>query len=84
MERLGAAQVPTGTGVTVLALYALVYCLPCLVLLVAGPLWRGRVTAPLRRVYERLGAERLQQRSIPAALGLLLLAAGVVVLALTL
>lgn len=72
---------PTGTGVTVLALYALVYCVPCLLLLVAGLLWRGRITAPLQRVYERLGAERVQHRSMPAALGLLLLAAVVAVLA---
>jgi hypothetical protein len=84
IERLSAAQVPTGVGVTVLALYALVYCVPCLLLLVAGLLWRGRITAPLQRVYERLGAERVEQRSIPAAIGLLLLAAGVAVLAFTL
>ena len=81
IERLSTAQVPTGTGVTVLALYALVYCVPCLLLLVAGLLWRGRITAPLQRVYERLGAERVQHRSMPAALGLLLLAAVVAVLA---
>lgn len=81
IERLIAAQVPTGTGVAVLALYALVYCVPCLMLLIAGLLWRGRITAPLRRIYERLGAERVQHRSIPAATGLLLLAAIVVVLA---
>jgi hypothetical protein len=84
IERLNAAQVPSGAGVIVLALYALVYCLPCLLLLVAGLVWRGRVTAPLQRVYERLGAERLQQRSLPAAAGLLLLAAVVAVLAFTL
>ena len=83
IERLNAAQVPTGAGVTVLALYALVYCLPCLVLLIAGLVWRGRITAPLQRVYDRLGAERVQQRSIPAATGLLLLAGALVALAFT-
>jgi hypothetical protein len=84
VERLGAAQVPTVTGVTVLALYALVYCVPCLLLLVAGLLWRGRITVPLQRVYERLGAQRVLRRSIPVASGLLLSAAVVAVLAFTL
>ena len=84
IERLSAAQVPTGTGLTVLALYALVYCVPCLLLLVAGLLWRERITAPLQQVYERLGAERVQHRSIPAAMGLLLVAAVVAFLAFTL
>jgi hypothetical protein len=56
-----------------------VYCLPCLVLLIAGLAWRGPITAPLQRVYDRLGAERVQQRSIPAATGLLLLLAGTLV-----
>lgn len=83
IERLVAAQVPTGTGVVVLALYALVYCVPCLLLLIAGLLWRSRVSAPLRRIYERLGAERVQPRSIRAATGLLLLAAVVALVAFT-
>ncbi|MFE7628890.1 GAP family protein [Kocuria sp. NPDC057446] len=83
IERLNAAQVPTGAGVSVLALYAVVYCLPCLVLLVAGLAWRRRITAPLQRVYDRLGAERVQQRSVPAATGLLLVAGILIVLAFT-
>lgn len=81
IERLSAASVPTGTGVTVLALYALVYCLPCLLVLAAGLLWRGRVTTLLGRVYARLGAERVQRRSVPVAVGLLLLAVAVGVVA---
>ncbi|GAB2599299.1 hypothetical protein GCM10009696_00860 [Kocuria himachalensis] len=84
IERLNAAEVPTGVGVTVLALYAFVYCLPCLVLLVAGLVWRGRITGPLQRVYERLGAERVQQRSIPAVIGLVLIAGALAALAFTL
>ncbi|GAB3598908.1 hypothetical protein GCM10027586_01270 [Kineococcus gypseus] len=84
IERLNAAAVPTGTGLVVLALYALVYCLPCLLLLAVGLIWRRRTTSRLRGVYERLGGERLQPRSVPAALGLLLLAAVVAALALTL
>lgn len=82
VERLIAAEVPTGTGLSVLALYALVYCVPCLLLLVAGLLWGGRVTAPLQRVYARLGAERVLHRSVPVATGLLLAAVVVGVLAL--
>jgi hypothetical protein len=84
IERLSAAGVPTGTGVIVLALYALVYCLPCLVLLAVGVAWRGRVTSHLQRVYERLGAERIQPRSVGVAVGLLVLATVVAVVALTL
>ncbi|WP_157970505.1 GAP family protein [Nakamurella deserti] len=84
IERLNAADVPVGPGLGVLAGYALVYCLPCLVLLVAGVVWRDHITTRLRRVYERLGAERVQARSVPVALGLFLLAAVVAVVALNL
>jgi hypothetical protein len=84
IERLNAADVSTGTGLTVLAGYALVYCLPCLVLLVAGVVWRDHITVRLQRLYERLGAERVQSRSVPVAVALFLLAAAVAVLALTL
>lgn len=84
IERLNGAQVPTGAGVTVLALYALVYCMPCLLLLAVGLAWRGRLTAPLQQVYERLGAERIQQRSTPTAACLAGLAAVLAVLAFTL
>lgn len=84
IERLSAADVAAGPGLLVLALYGLVYCLPCLLLLVAGLTWRHRVTDRLRRVHDRLGGERVRPRSVPAALGLLLLAAAVAVLALTL
>lgn len=83
IERLNAAHVPTGTGVAVLAGYALVYCLPCLVLLIAGVVWCGRVAAPLQRVYDTLGAERVLPRSVAAAIGLLLLSVVVTVLAFT-
>jgi hypothetical protein len=81
IERLSAAQVPTGVGIVVLALYALVYCLPCLLLLFAGLTWHTHITSRLQRVYERLGAEREQRRSVPIAVGLFLLAAAVAALA---
>lgn len=77
VERLTAAGVPTAPGLAVLAGYALVYCLPCLVLLVAGLGWRRRVTGPLRRLYDRLGSERVVPRSLPVAAALTLLAGAV-------
>jgi hypothetical protein len=84
IERLNAAGVPIGTGLGVLALYSVVYCLPCLLLLVAGLTWRRHITGRLQPIYERLGGRRVQPRSVPAALGLLLLGLVVAVLALTL
>ena len=84
VERLNATDVPTGTGLLVLVLYSLVYCLPCLLLLIAGLTWHHQITDRLRRVYDRLGGERVLPRSVPAALGLLLLAVVVAVFALTL
>jgi hypothetical protein len=84
IERLNAADVPTSTGLGVLALYGLVYCLPCLLLLIAGLTWRSQITARLRRVYDRLGAERRQPRSLPTALGLLLVGSSVAAVAVTL
>lgn len=81
IERLAAAEVPTGAGLTVLALYALVYCLPCLLLLGAGVLWRDRLTARLQGVYRRFGAGGTRPRSVPAALGLWALAACLAALA---
>lgn len=84
IERLTAAQVAPATGMLVLAGYALVYCLPCLMLLVMGIAWRRSVTGRLRRVYDWIGGARTVRRSLPAALGLLALAAGLVTLAVTL
>ena len=55
IERLVAAGVPTGVGVLVLSLYAVVYCLPCLVLLLLGSLHGERVRRRLARGYERFG-----------------------------
>jgi cytochrome c biogenesis protein CcdA len=57
IERLLAADITTPTATLVLAAYALVYCLPCLVLLALG-LNRGeRVIGALRRLHERFGAD---------------------------
>ncbi len=81
IERLVSAGVPTGQGTAVLAGYALVYCAPCLVLLAVGALHGASVRRRLSTVYERIGAARTVPRSIPAALGLVTLAAGVTALA---
>jgi len=43
IERLVTTDVPTGLGILVLALYGVVYCLPCLVLLLLGVLHGERV-----------------------------------------
>jgi cytochrome c biogenesis protein CcdA len=57
IERLLAADITTPTATLVLAAYALIYCLPCLVLLALG-LNRGeRVIGALRRLHERFGAD---------------------------
>ena len=81
IERLVTAEAPFGTGVWVLAGYAVVYCLPCLVLLAVGTLHGERVRRRLQRVYDRIGQARTVPRSIPAALSLFLLAAVVAAIA---
>jgi hypothetical protein len=54
----------------VLASYALIYCLPCLLLLVAGVAWGDRIRGRLTGLYNRFGQARDVPPSIPAALGL--------------
>jgi cytochrome c biogenesis protein CcdA len=55
IERLLAAAIATPTAIVVLATYALVYCLPCLMLLALG-LSRGeRVIGALGRLHDRFG-----------------------------
>lgn len=83
VERLVSAGVPVPVGLLVLAGYAVVYCLPCLVLLAAGMTWGGRVRRRLDSLYARFGAAREVPRSIPAALGLALLGAAVAGVAVT-
>ncbi|GAA5118024.1 hypothetical protein GCM10023339_29900 [Alloalcanivorax gelatiniphagus] len=70
IERLTAADVTAGTGIALLAGYALIYCLPCLVLLVVGTIWHERISARLAAVYERFGAAREVPRSVPVACAL--------------
>jgi len=68
IERLLAAGVAREPALLVLAGYGLVYCLPCLVLLVLGVVRGAGVRARLRTVFERFGTERVVRRSLPVAL----------------
>lgn len=81
IERLVAAGVPFGSGLWVLAGYAVVYCLPCLVLLAVGTAHGERVRRRLQRVYDRIGQARTVPRSVPAAVSLFVLAAAVAAIA---
>jgi len=81
IERLVAADVPAGPAALVLAGYALVYCLPCLLLLAVGLRHRDRVRTRLSSLYDRIGRERLVPRSVPVAVGLVLLSMAVAGLA---
>ncbi|MFI9123539.1 GAP family protein [Streptomyces bikiniensis] len=83
IERIVNADVgPTG-ALPILAGYALVYCLPCLLLLVAGALYGDRVRRRLDGLYARIGAEKEQPRSVPLAVCCLVGAAGVMAVAFT-
>ncbi|MZE55794.1 hypothetical protein GTY86_31870 [Streptomyces sp. SID5770] len=77
IERIVGADVGATSALLVLAGYALVYCLPCMLLLVAGATHGDRVRRRLGGLYARLGAEKEQPRSVPTALGCLAVAAAV-------
>ena len=81
IERIVAADVGTVHALLIIAGYALVYCLPCLLLLVAGAARGDRVRRRLGALYDRLGAERHQPRSVAIAAGYLIAAAGVFTIA---
>jgi hypothetical protein len=81
VERIVAADVGTARSLLIIAGYALVYCLPCLLLLIAGATRGDRVRRRLGGLYERLGAEKKQPRSVPIAAGYLAVAAGVLAIA---
>lgn len=57
IERLLASELSTSTAVVVLAAYAVVYCLPCLVLLALGLQHGTTVTNGLRRLHDSFGTE---------------------------
>jgi hypothetical protein len=81
IERIVDAGVGTTRALLIIAGYALVYCLPCLLLLIAGVARGDRVRRRLGNLYERLGAEKEQPRNVPIAAGYLVVAAGVMTIA---
>ncbi|MFC7844573.1 GAP family protein [Streptomyces sp. NPDC057382] len=81
IERLVDAAVGTGDALLVIAAYSLVYCLPCLLLLAAGATHGTRVRDRLGKLYQRIGTEKDQPRSVPVALGYLAAATGVLTVA---
>ena len=81
IERIVNADVGTTHALLILAGYALAYCLPCLLLLIAGITRGDRVRRRLSAIYERLGAEKKQPRSVFIAVGYLVVAAGVLTIA---
>lgn len=76
IERLIDAQATPTEGLFVLAGYAVIYCLPCLGLLIVGLLARRRTRAFLERITRRLGTGEVP-RSLPHAVVLMLLGVGV-------
>ena len=72
IERLVTTGIDPATGLLVLAGYAVVYCLPCLVLLIVGLVARDRVRVKLEAIVARFGTGTVR-RSIPTAAVMILL-----------
>jgi Sap, sulfolipid-1-addressing protein len=83
IERLVAADVGHWSAVAVLLGYGVVYCLPCLLLLLVAVARGDRVRHRLRGVYDRIGRARTVRRSVPVALVLSTAAVGVATVAVT-
>ncbi|ASN22078.1 GAP family protein [Arthrobacter sp. YN] len=81
IERMVDADTSTGTGLLVLAGYAIIYCVPCLILLALGIAHGDKVRERLQKVYDRF-ATGTTQRSVAAAVLYLLLGVGVLAIAL--
>ena len=82
IERLVSADIGAPDALALLAAYAVIYCLPCLVLLAIG-LRGGPVTRHLRRLHDRFGTEADIPASKARAAGLAALAAGLAAIAVT-
>ncbi len=76
IERMLAASIDPATGLLVLAGYAALYCVPCLVLLAIGLVSRERTRSWLQRVTRRF-TEGVVRRSVLAAVLLMLAGMGV-------
>lgn len=72
IERMVATEVPLGVGLATLAGYTVIYCLPCLILLVVGLTHGPQVRERLQRLVDRFGTGTTK-RSIPTAIALTLL-----------
>jgi cytochrome c biogenesis protein CcdA len=82
IERLISAEADTTTGLVVLAGYAVIYCLPCLVLLLAGRVLHEHVQPWLQRLFRRV-TTGTSPRSVPTAIALSVLGIGVASIAAT-
>jgi cytochrome c biogenesis protein CcdA len=76
IERMLAADTAVATGLLVIAVYAVIYCVPCLVLLGVGLVSRDRTRSCLQTVTRRF-TEGVVRRSVLAAV--LLMVTGVAV-----
>lgn len=68
IERMASAGVGLSWAIVLLVGYAVVYCLPCLILLLVGQLWGQEVRDRLAGIYRRFGAAREVPRSVGLAL----------------
>lgn len=76
IERMVTAGVEPGSGLLVLGGYALIYCLPCLILLAVGMVARDRVRARLQSIITRFGTGTVS-RSV--AIAIILIVTGLAV-----
>jgi hypothetical protein len=81
IERLIDAEVDTISGLAVVAGYAVIYCLPCLVLLLAGQVLHERLQPRLQRLFRLTTGT--SPRSVPAAIALAVLGIAVASIAAT-
>ncbi|AZC12735.1 GAP family protein [Microbacterium sp. ABRD28] len=72
IERMVSTGVTPGTGLAILAGYTVIYCLPCLLLLVVGIISGKRVRERLQQLVDTLGTGTVK-RSVPIAVVLCLL-----------
>jgi Sap, sulfolipid-1-addressing protein len=76
IERLLNANVSGLTGVAVIAGYAAIYCLPCVVLVVIGSVAHDKVGGRLQRLVARF-TTGVVRRSVPIAVGSMVAGVGV-------
>lgn len=76
IERLLHANVSGLTGVAVIAGYAAIYCLPCVVLVVIGSVAHDKVRGRLQRLVARF-TTGVVKRSVPIAAGSMVAGVGV-------